>query len=118
MKGRETNPERSVRGIQHLGAVKGLWGSAVASWKTEENPGAILAFVLGTEDLLEVGAGPEGSYPQKSTELSPFLSLLPDFWVVLFHALLRCFSEQNPRIPEGGKDLPESNVCLIPTFFW
>lgn len=63
-----------MRGIQHLGAVKGLWGSAVASWKTEENPGAILAFVLGTEDLLEVGAGPEGSHPQKSTELSIFIA--------------------------------------------
>lgn len=26
-----------------------------------------------------------GSYPQKSKELSPFLSLLPDVWALLFH---------------------------------
>lgn len=88
-----------MRGIQDLGAVKALWGSAVASWKTEENPGAILAFVLGTEDLLEAGAVPEGSYPQKSTELSPFLSLLPDVWVVLFHA---------PKIDAFPSKIPES----------
>lgn len=46
-----------MRGIQYFWALKGLCGSALTSWKIEQNPGAILAFVLDMEDLLcEVGA--------------------------------------------------------------
>lgn len=60
VKVREINPERSVRGIQNFWAVKGLCGSALTFWKTEENPGEILALMLDMEDLLEgceMGAG-------------------------------------------------------------